>query len=54
MTLEERADSILRRAAADTGVSFRKLGLIDERRARTIREHEISLEGLEERRSRRQ
>lgn len=46
-TLEEQADDILRRQAVDTGVSFRKMGIIDARRERTIRAREITLSSLE-------
>jgi hypothetical protein len=51
-TLEEQADDLLRRLAIDTGESFRILGLIDERRARTIREREIPMATIEGRRRR--
>lgn len=41
-TLEEQADSILRDWAKSQGKSLRKGGIIDERRARTVREREVS------------
>jgi hypothetical protein len=46
-TLEEQADDILRKNATKHRVSLRKMGIIDERRQRTIREREIPLSRLE-------
>ena len=47
--LDELADQILRESAKRQGKSMRKIGVIDERRARTIREHEITLSYLQSR-----
>ncbi len=41
-TLDEQADNILRDWAKSENISLRKGGIIDERRARTVREREIS------------
>lgn len=48
-TLEELADEMLRREARGTVGSLRKLGIIDERRARTIREREIPFSSYQNR-----
>lgn len=40
MTTNEEADAILRQWAKSEGKSLRQLGIIDERRERTIRERE--------------
>lgn len=50
--LEAEADRILREYAIDIGASARQLGIIDERRARTIREREITMSSIESRKGR--
>ncbi len=47
--LDELADQILREAAKKEGKSMRQIGVIDERRARTIRSREITLSYLQDR-----
>jgi len=39
--IEQTADEILRQDARSQGVSLRKLGIIDDRRRRTIDEREV-------------
>lgn len=41
MTLNEEADAILRDWAKSEGKSLRQLGIIDQRRERTVREKEV-------------
>lgn len=52
MTIEEQADDILSRDAKSHHLSLRKMGIIDDRRQRTIREREITMSYLESRRNR--
>lgn len=52
MTIDEQADDILSRDAKSQHLSLRKMGIIDERRQRTIREREITMSYLESRRNR--
>lgn len=40
-TVEQQADTILHEWAKSQGISLRKVGIIDERRERTIREREV-------------
>lgn len=51
MTIDEQADDILSRDAKSQHLSLRKMGIIDERRQRTIREREITMSYLESRRN---
>ncbi len=46
--LEEIADQILRESAKKQGKSMRQIGVIDERRERTIRSREITLSYLQD------
>ena len=46
--IEDMADEILREDAKRQKKSLRKLGIIDERRERTIREREISESAVSE------
>ena len=50
--IEDMADEILREDAKKHHKSLRKLGIIDERRERTIREREISESAVSEHRKR--
>jgi hypothetical protein len=45
--IEEAANELLKKEAVRHGGSLRKLGIIDERRERTIREREIPLSSFE-------
>ena len=47
--LEEVADQILREYAKREGKSMRQIGIVDERRERTIRSKEITLSYLQDR-----
>jgi hypothetical protein len=49
-TIEEQADDILSDDAKSHHKSLRKMGMIDARRARTIREKEITMSYLESKR----
>jgi hypothetical protein len=46
LTLEEQADAILRQFAMAEGKSFRMLGLVDERRARTVYRRELTMSAV--------
>ena len=50
MTLDEVADAILADDARSQHKSMRKMGMIDDRRMRTIRSREITMSYLESRR----